>query len=95
MAVVRAEPGGRGRVEPYGLDRCLRRWLQLRSEPRVCDDRMVVAAVGTTQISTWSSAMAVRFASVTFDCADAHRVARFWSAAVGRPLDPQASARFA
>jgi hypothetical protein len=24
-----------------------------------------------------------------------HRVARFWSAAVGRPLDPQASARFA
>jgi hypothetical protein len=39
--------------------------------------------------------MAVRIAFATFDCADAHRVARFWSAAVGRPLDPQGSARFA
>ena len=29
--------------------------------------------------------MAVKIASVTFDCADALRVARFWSAALGRP----------
>jgi hypothetical protein len=34
--------------------------------------------------------MAVRIASLTFDCADAHRVARFWSAAVGRPLTDEA-----
>jgi hypothetical protein len=33
----------------------------------------------------------VRIASVTFDCADALTVARFWSAALGRPLDPNAS----
>ena len=35
--------------------------------------------------------MTVRIASVTFDCADALTVGRFWSAALGRPLDPNAS----
>jgi hypothetical protein len=35
--------------------------------------------------------MTVSIASVTFDCADALTVGRFWSAALGRPLDPNAS----
>jgi hypothetical protein len=35
--------------------------------------------------------MTVSIASVTFDCADALTVGRFWSAALGRPLDPDAS----
>ena len=39
--------------------------------------------------------MTVRIASVTFDCADALTVGRFWSAALGRPLDPNASSDFA
>jgi hypothetical protein len=37
----------------------------------------------------------VKIASVTFDCRDALVVGRFWSAAVGRPLDPGASVEFA
>lgn len=39
--------------------------------------------------------MTVRIASVTFDCADALTLGRFWSAALGRPLDPRASGDFA
>jgi hypothetical protein len=39
--------------------------------------------------------MTVQIASVTFDCADALVVGRFWSAALGRPLDPEASSDFA
>jgi predicted enzyme related to lactoylglutathione lyase len=39
--------------------------------------------------------MTVRIASVTFDCADALVVGRFWSAALGRPLDPDATSGFA
>jgi hypothetical protein len=39
--------------------------------------------------------MTVRIASVTFDCADALTVGRFWSGALGRPLDPKASSDFA
>ena len=39
--------------------------------------------------------MTVEIASVTFDCADALVVGRFWSAALGRPLDPEASSDFA
>jgi Glyoxalase-like domain len=39
--------------------------------------------------------MTVRIASVTFDCADALTVGRFWSGAIGRPLDPDASSNFA
>jgi hypothetical protein len=39
--------------------------------------------------------MTVRIASVTFDCADALVLGRFWSAAIGRPLDPDASSGFA
>ncbi|MDQ3664801.1 MAG: VOC family protein [Actinomycetota bacterium] len=39
--------------------------------------------------------MAITIASVTFDCADALTVARFWSAALERPLDPEASSDFA
>lgn len=33
--------------------------------------------------------MTVKIASVTFDCADALTVGRFWPAAAGRPLDPK------
>ena len=39
--------------------------------------------------------MAITIASITFDCADALTVGRFWSAALERPLDPQASSEFA
>ena len=39
--------------------------------------------------------MTVSIASVTFDCADALTVARFWSVALDRPLDPGASSDFA
>jgi Glyoxalase-like domain len=39
--------------------------------------------------------MTVAIASVTFDCADALTVARFWSAALDRPLDPNGSGDFA
>jgi len=39
--------------------------------------------------------MAITIASITFDCADALTVGTFWSAALERPLDPQASSDFA
>jgi hypothetical protein len=39
--------------------------------------------------------MTVRLANVTFDCDDTLAVARFWSAALDRPLDPEASEHFA
>jgi len=39
--------------------------------------------------------MTAQIASVTFDCRDALAVARFWSAVIGRPLDPDASSEFA
>ncbi len=39
--------------------------------------------------------MTVTIASLTFDCTDALVVGTFWSAAVGRPLDPKASSDFA
>jgi hypothetical protein len=39
--------------------------------------------------------MTVQIAAVTFDCADALSVGRFWSAALGRPLDAKASSDFA
>lgn len=39
--------------------------------------------------------MATTIASVTVDCADALTVGRFWSAVLGRPLDPGASSEFA
>jgi len=39
--------------------------------------------------------MTVTIAAVAFDCRDALVVGRFWSAAIGRPLDAQASREFA
>lgn len=39
--------------------------------------------------------MAVKIACVVFDCSDALVVARFWSAAIDRPLDPDANSWFA
>ena len=39
--------------------------------------------------------MTIRIASVTLDCTDALTVGRFWSAALGRPLDPEPSSGFA
>ena len=39
--------------------------------------------------------MPVTISCVVFDCLDALVVGRFWSAAIGRPLDPQASSEFA
>jgi hypothetical protein len=39
--------------------------------------------------------MTVQIASVTFDCTDALAVGSFWSAALGRPLDPGASGEYA
>ena len=37
----------------------------------------------------------VKIACVVFDCLDALMVGRFWSEAIGRPLDPEASSEFA
>jgi hypothetical protein len=37
----------------------------------------------------------VKIACVAFDCLDALVVGRFWSAAIGRPLDPGAVSEFA
>ena len=39
--------------------------------------------------------MSLKIACVAFDCADALAVGRFWSAALDRPLDPEASADYA
>jgi hypothetical protein len=39
--------------------------------------------------------MAVRLAAVSVDCVDALVVAQFWSAALDRPIDPNASSDFA
>jgi Glyoxalase-like domain len=39
--------------------------------------------------------MTVTLACVAFDCADALAVGRFWSAAIGRPLDPGGTREFA
>jgi hypothetical protein len=39
--------------------------------------------------------MAVKVAAVTVDCHDALAVARFWSAALDRPIDPKSSSDFA
>jgi Glyoxalase-like domain len=39
--------------------------------------------------------VAVKLAAVTVDCEDALTVGRFWSAALGRPLDPNPSSDFA
>ena len=39
--------------------------------------------------------MTVRIAAVTIDCHDALTVARFWSAALDRPLDPRSTSDFA
>jgi predicted enzyme related to lactoylglutathione lyase len=39
--------------------------------------------------------MTVQVCNVTFDCEDVLKVATFWSAALGRPLDPGATALFA
>ena len=39
--------------------------------------------------------MVLRVGNITFDCDDVLRVASFWSAALGRPLDERSSAVFA
>ena len=39
--------------------------------------------------------MTIKIACVVFDCLDALVVGRFWSAAIGRPLDSGASSEFA
>jgi hypothetical protein len=39
--------------------------------------------------------MAARVGNITFDCDDVLKVARFWSAALERPLDAGADTRFA
>ena len=39
--------------------------------------------------------MTVKLAAVSVDCEDALAVARFWSAALGRPIDPDPSSGFA
>jgi predicted enzyme related to lactoylglutathione lyase len=39
--------------------------------------------------------MATRIGNITLDCDDALVVARFWSAVLGRPLDPGGDAGFA
>ncbi len=39
--------------------------------------------------------MTLRVGNITLDCDDVLKVARFWSAALGRPLDPGSSPGFA
>jgi predicted enzyme related to lactoylglutathione lyase len=39
--------------------------------------------------------MSLRLTNVTLDCSDAMRVARFWSEALGRPLDERSNEWFA
>lgn len=39
--------------------------------------------------------MTVTIACIAFDCLDAQTVGRFWSAATGRPLDPDPTNEFA
>ena len=39
--------------------------------------------------------MAIKISCVVFDCSDALTVAQFWSAALGRALDPEATNEFA
>lgn len=39
--------------------------------------------------------MEITFHTVTFDCADADKLARFWSQLLARPLDDGATAEFA
>lgn len=39
--------------------------------------------------------MALRVGNFAFDCHDVLKVAQFWSAAIGRPLDPGSSPDFA
>jgi predicted enzyme related to lactoylglutathione lyase len=39
--------------------------------------------------------MALRVGNISFDCDDVLRLAEFWSAATGRPLDPSSSPWFA
>jgi hypothetical protein len=39
--------------------------------------------------------MSLQLGNITFDCADALRVATFWSAVLGRPLDEGSSDAFA
>ena len=39
--------------------------------------------------------MSLTLAHVTFDCADPIKLSAFWSAALGRPVDPGASELFA
>jgi hypothetical protein len=39
--------------------------------------------------------MAVKIAAVAVDCHDALAVARFWSAALDRPIDPKSTSDFA
>ncbi len=39
--------------------------------------------------------MAPRVGNITFDCDDVLTVARFWSAAIDRPLDPNSDSQFA
>jgi hypothetical protein len=39
--------------------------------------------------------VAANVGNITFDCEDAQVVARFWSAALGRPLDPGGDSGFA
>ena len=39
--------------------------------------------------------MLLRVGNITFDCNDVLRVARFWSAVLGRPLDERSSEDFA
>jgi Glyoxalase-like domain len=39
--------------------------------------------------------MPLRLGNISFDCDDVLRVAEFWSAATGRPLDPSSSPGFA
>ena len=64
--------------------------MSQRNRPNDCEPED--PALTTTNLDL---KMPVQIACVTFDCADALTVGRFWSAALDRPLDPEASSDFA
>jgi hypothetical protein len=62
-----------------------------------CDVRGLLRArsARVQQSNEGGQGVTVKLAAVTVDCEDALTVGRFWSAALGRPLDPNPSSDFA
>lgn len=55
----------------------------------------VASGASPGQMTTEDLPVPLRVGNITFDCDNALTVARFWSAALGRPLDPHSDSGFA